>query len=252
MHELGQRLSAGSTRIAPEVPSGARRGRFLQGLPGAGISGAMLATGSALLLGAGWAALAALAGFSALFALLRARLPLAYPHPRFGACNTITLWRAAMVLALGAALIGGQAAGTTVAAFASACLLLDGVDGWLARKSGLVSDFGGRFDMEVDAALGLVLALHAMAVAPSWVAIPFLGLARYLFLAGGLAWPWMRAPLPQRFRRKTICVIQLGTLILLQWPGLPDAAAELAARLAALLLLWSFATDLLWLWGRRS
>ena len=38
---------------------------------------------------------------------------------------------------------------------------LDGVDGWLARRSGIASAFGARFDMEIDALLILVLAVLA-------------------------------------------------------------------------------------------
>ena len=37
-------------------------------------------------------------------------------------------------------------------------LALDGLDGWAARRQGLVSAFGARFDMEVDALLILALA----------------------------------------------------------------------------------------------
>ena len=40
-------------------------------------------------------------------------------------------------------------------------VLLDGVDGRLARKYGASSRFGARFDMEVDAVLICVLALLA-------------------------------------------------------------------------------------------
>jgi phosphatidylglycerophosphate synthase len=38
-------------------------------------------------------------------------------------------------------------------------LALDGLDGWLARRFGLASAYGARFDMEVDGFLILVLAL---------------------------------------------------------------------------------------------
>ena len=36
---------------------------------------------------------------------------------------------------------------------------LDGVDGWLARRRGMSSAFGARFDMEIDALLVQVLAI---------------------------------------------------------------------------------------------
>ena len=221
-----------------------------QGMAGAALAGAVLTTGAALLLGEGPAGLVALAGYAVLLAILRVRVPRFYPHPRFGACNTITLWRAAVVLALLAALVAGRAAGPMVAALAAASLTMDGMDGWLARRAGLVSDFGGRFDMEVDAATGLVLSLHALAGGIAGPAVLLLGLPRYAFLLGAALWPWLGASLPQRLRRKTVCVIQLGALILLQLPGLPRP--DLVVWAAAFLLVWSFAIDIRWLWKRRG
>ncbi|MFH7468205.1 CDP-alcohol phosphatidyltransferase family protein, partial [Pseudomonas syringae group genomosp. 7] len=77
-----------------------------------------------------------------------------------------------------------------------------GVDGWLARRSGLVSRFGARFDMEVDAALALILSLHLLAGTAVGAEALVLGLARYAFVAAGLAWPWLSADLPPTDRRK--------------------------------------------------
>lgn len=72
---------------------------------------------------------------------------------RFGPANAVTLLRLALVLALGAlplplsALLGGV------------ILVLDGVDGWLARKTGSASAFGAHFDMETDAFFVLVMTV---------------------------------------------------------------------------------------------
>nr|WP_318272643.1 CDP-alcohol phosphatidyltransferase family protein [Paracoccus saliphilus] len=174
-----------------------------------------------------------------------------YPHDRVGACNGVTLMRLALATALLAPLAAGAAAGWVVGAVAGVALALDGVDGFLARRSGLVSQFGGRFDMEVDAALALVLALHAVAAGPLGPAVLALGLMRYAFVAAGAIWPWIRAPLPPSLARKTVCVVQLATLIVLQLPPLPQDGATVLARLAALALTWSFGRDLLWLWRHR-
>jgi len=104
-------------------------------------------------------ALFALAG-----AVVLARLGRFHPHARFGLANGVTLLRAGgtavfAALALEPALLADPRAAW--AAFAGACLLLalDGLDGLAARRQGLASAFGARFDMEVDA--GLILALAA-------------------------------------------------------------------------------------------
>ena len=132
-------------------------------------------------------------------------------------------------------------------AAASAAAALDGVDGWLARRTGTVSSFGARFDMETDAAMILVLSAiaYAWGKAGAWVLAS--GLLRYVFVAAGLALPWMAAPLPPSRRRQTVCVVQVVGLIVAVSPVVqpPSSAAIAAASLAA--LGYSFFIDTLWL-----
>lgn len=175
-----------------------------------------------------------------------------YPHHRLGACNVVTLMRAALVCALLVPLADGRPAGWGVAAVAAVALALDGVDGWLARRSGLVSRFGARFDVEVDAALALVLSLHALSGTIVGAEVLLLGLIRYAFVIAGLFLPWLTADLPPSDRRKFICVLQLAALITLQPPLLNDDLAVWGARLAAAAVILSFAVDVRFLWERRS
>ena len=88
-----------------------------------------------------------------------------HPHPRFGAANRVTLVRLALATLL-AALVGDASRGRRWRrcrrpgwswSAATLTALLDAVDGPLARRSGLTSAFGARFDMETDAAFTLVL-----------------------------------------------------------------------------------------------
>lgn len=169
---------------------------------------------------------------------------------RFGAANAVTLLRAVLVVLL-AALLGESAEATPIAASATAlagvAALLDGVDGWIARRSGTATDFGARFDMETDALLILVLALLAWqwGKAGPWVLLA--GLARYAFIAAARLLAWMRRRLPPSRRRRVVCVLQTAALIACLAPAVaPPASALLAAAgLAALLL--SFALDIHWL-----
>ena len=135
---------------------------------------------------------------------------------------------------------------------AAAALALDGVDGWLARRTRMASAFGARFDMEVDAALILVLSLLAWAYGKAGGWIVASGLLRYVFVAASTLWPWMGRPVPQSMRAKSVCVLQVGTLVVLMVPQVrpPVSSALAAAALAA--LAWSFLVDVLWLWDRRS
>lgn len=189
--------------------------------------------------------------------LLWVKLSGHYPHPHFGACNAVTLFRAGLgATLLTPLLLEGSSAialyGWAVVIVAVFALSLDGVDGWLARRSGLASRYGARFDMEVDAALALILAALALVngnVGP-WVLL--LGLMRYGFVAASWVLPWMAAPLPDRFGRKVVCVIQIAALIALQAPILTGWMTLAIASGASVALIWSFGRDILWLWGHRT
>ncbi|MEY4985082.1 MAG: hypothetical protein RIR62_3348, partial [Pseudomonadota bacterium] len=209
------------------------------------------ATGLAAALAGGVAAAVAGLLALALAALVVASLPRAYPHGRLGLCNLVTLFRAGLVAALAGLLVAGLH-GWPVLLVAAAGLALDGADGWLARREGLVSAFGARADMETDAALALVLAGHVWMAGLTGPEILILGLMRYVFVACFWPFPWLAAPLPDRFGRKVVCVVQVAALIVLQVPDLPRGLAALVAWPAVAALLWSFGRDTLWLWRHRG
>jgi phosphatidylglycerophosphate synthase len=175
-----------------------------------------------------------------------------FPHGTLGACNYLTLVRLLLACALTAPLVAGATLSWAFFALAALALTLDGLDGWTARREGRVSDFGARFDVEVDSLLALVLALNAALQPEISLAILLLGLPRYGFLVAGLCLPWLRAPIPGRFSRKLVCVLQLGVLIALQAPILPPLVAAVLVPSVAVLLIWSFSVDILWLWRRRG
>jgi phosphatidylglycerophosphate synthase len=173
--------------------------------------------------------------------------------PTFGAANAVTLARGVLVLDL-LALLGTPPSAIldwSIVLLALLALVLDGVDGRVARHRGETSAFGARFDMETDALLILVLAALAWnhGKAGSWILLA--GLVRYLFVAAGLVLPWLAAPLPPSRRRQTVCVVQIASLILCLVPFVswPMSAAIGLTGLAA--LLGSFAADVAWL-ARRA
>jgi phosphatidylglycerophosphate synthase len=175
-----------------------------------------------------------------------------HPFARFGLANQITAVRALLV-ALVVASIGEPVERSVAAAAVVLGLLttaLDGVDGWLARRSGSASEFGARFDMEVDALLILALATLVWRhdKAGAWVLLS--GLLRYLFVIAGWMMPWLGAPLPFSRRRQTICVVQIGGLMLALTPSIKPPASTLFAGIALAALCYSFLVDTLWLWHR--
>lgn len=219
------------------------------------VAGVGLVVGLGVLLfgAAGVLAVAAGTAFFAAGAFLAGwRLHRDDPHPRLGAANVITLLRLALVSILVIPLAGATAAPVAIIAIATIALILDGVDGWLARRQHLSSRFGAAFDMEVDSVFALVLALLAAVVGGVGWWVILLGLPRYLFGLAQLALPWLTAPLPPRYSGKVICVIQLVVLIVLQSPWVPAvvAAALTVGVLGA--LAWSFGRDIVALWRLRS
>lgn len=195
-----------------------------------------------------------LAVFALVAAIARARIGSGHPHARFGAANTITLARAAGTALLAAYLLQPQllqgGAGWIAGTGAAVLLALDGIDGWLARRQGLASDFGARFDLEVDALLILVLAALALGLGKAGPWVLGLGLMRYAFALAARLMPPLRAELPPSLRRKTVCVLQIAALALLLLPGiLPPLSAAIAAT-AFIVLAWSFALDVRWLLRR--
>lgn len=174
-----------------------------------------------------------------------------HPHARLGFANAVTLLRLAFVSALVIPLVGAAHAPIVIVAIATISLSLDGVDGWLARRQGLSSDFGGRFDMEVDSVFALVLALLAALGGATWLVI-LLGLPRYLFGFAGAIWPWLNGSLPPRYSGKVVCVIQLIVLIVLQSPWVPEPLGIVFVVGTLGALGWSFGRDIVWLWRRRA
>jgi len=204
----------------------------------------------ALSLGAAYPATAV--GIAALGAwAVMAYLPGRHPYPQFGAANAVTLARGVITALVGALIVTpttvGVAAFATVAGTVAA--VLDGVDGRLARGRGVASEFGARFDMEVDALL--VLALAALAWrwdrAGAWVLLS--GLLRYAFVAAGWLAPWLRRPLPPSRRRQAVCVAQVAVLLAVVAPLLPPGASAPLAFAGLLALASSFALDVTWLAG---
>lgn len=186
--------------------------------------------------------------------LILAGLAAHAPHRRFGPANTVTLSRIVLICLL-AALMGTAVPDEDclwlIAGFATLALALDGVDGWAARRSGLASRFGARFDMEADAFFVLVLSVLAWQwdKVGAWVLL--IGAMRYLYVLAGAAWPWLRGPVPDSYARKAVCVIQILVLIACLAPPVPHTLATTLAAGALAALFWSFGRDVVWLWRQQ-
>jgi glycosyltransferase 2 family protein len=102
------------------------------------------------------------------------------PDGRFGSPNLVTTLRLMLTMALLFAY--GRHPGWQLAIAAGVILLLDVVDGWLARTTGQSSAFGASYDVEADALLVISIAmlLFSRGTAGAWVLVA--GLLRYLYV----------------------------------------------------------------------
>ena len=195
-----------------------------------------------------YAASLGLAGLVALLVL--AFLPERLPNDSFGPANFVTLTRAFLTCVLAGAIGAGPgtaATAWTICGLAAVVLLLDGVDGWLARARQETSAFGARFDMQSDSLylLALSLLVYDLDKAGPWVLLA--GLARYAFVAAAVVWPWLAADLPESSRRKRAFAFQAGLFVLCLAPAVPAWFSAPLAGVGVGALLASFALDVAWL-----
>ena len=195
-----------------------------------------------------------------------------------GVANGVTLvrlvlvtWIAALVPALASAAAASVATGETSSAAAGAAaagsasaavgsspvalvavlltgagtLLLDGVDGRVARRRGEATALGARFDSETDAALVLVLSVAVLVVGAAGWWVLAIGLMRYAQLGAAAVVPRLRAPVPPSLARKVVGVAQVVVLlVVLGAPSVVPAVVTAAVLVAALgALTWSFGCD---------
>jgi phosphatidylglycerophosphate synthase len=171
---------------------------------------------------------------------------------RFGPANVVTVVRSTLV---------GMISGIVVASFVAPipvgllvalvvpALLLDAVDGWVARRTNSASELGARFDMEVDAFLLLVLSAYVSQTLGIWVLA--IGVMRYAFVVAGWIFPWLRRQLPFRYWRKVVTAVQ-GVALTIAGTGFLPVLDVLLVAIALALLLESFGRDLVWLGARRT
>ncbi|MFF5566356.1 CDP-alcohol phosphatidyltransferase family protein [Streptomyces sp. NPDC012623] len=180
------------------------------------------------------------------WAVLTRALGRSWPRTRpFGPANAVTLARTTLIGGVTALVADSFVRPPAVAALVTltaVALVLDAVDGRVARRTGTASALGARFDMEADAFLIMVLSVYVALSLGVWVLL--IGAMRYVFVVAARAVPWLNGPLPPSMARKTVAALQ-GVALLVAASGLPPRPAAHGLVLGALALLsWSFGRDI--------
>lgn len=171
--------------------------------------------------------------------VLRRRPRLCTPADRVTLLRAVLIACCATVTVTG--LFAGSQAGLLLVLIGAVALLLDAVDGRVARFTGTASAAGSRLDTDTDGALVLVLSCAAAAGFGPWTLC--IGFMYYVFLAGGWFRLSLREPLPPRTARKVIGAFQPSALLFALAPGVPPALGTAAVALALVLLVVSFGRD---------
>jgi phosphatidylglycerophosphate synthase len=166
----------------------------------------------------------------------------------FGPANWVTLARSTFVAgiaALVAEAFAKPAPVTAIVMLTVIALLLDAVDGRVARRTASATPVGARFDMEVDAFLILILSGYVAQSVGLWVLT--IGVARYAFVAAGWLLPWLRESPPPRYWYKFVAALQGIVLTIVIADMLPGPVNVAMVTLALVLLGESFGHEVWWL-----
>src|SRR5690242_16919179 len=170
-------------------------------------------------------------------------------QPAIFPADWVTLTRTLLiagVAGLVAGSSGGPASTTALVTLSTVALVLDAVDGQVARRTGTATPLGARIDGEVDAFLILLLSIAVSRDYGGWVLA--IGAARYALLLAGWLIPWLAAPLPPRYWGKVVAAVQ-GIVLTVAASGVVDRRTGMIAVAAALLLLAeSFGRNVIWLY----
>ncbi len=197
-------------------------------------SGILVAAGAAAL-GLERALIEPAAGTASVVAFFVLAVPRAHA---LGLANLVTLLRSGLLVSC-VALDSFHGALTALGAFAS--LVLDGVDGWLARRRGTSSAFGAQLDVETDSLLVATLAVAATLEGHgAWSLLA--GALRPVYVLArasvrGVEIPERRSPWGRRIFVASSCLLMASLVV----PH--ELGARLATATACALLCVSFAPD---------
>ncbi len=176
------------------------------------------------------------------------------PAGHVGPADVVTVVRAVLVAVVAGwavlvALGSMPAASWWLLVLAVAALLLDGVDGAVARRTDTASEVGAVLDAETDAAMMLTLSVIAAHQVGPWIVLA--GGLRYLFgTVDALRWnagSLPRLPLPDWQSRRAIAALSSVGLAATTAPMLSASVTMALSAVALSLLVVSFGRDAIWL-----
>ena len=131
-------------------------------------------------------------------------------------------------------------------------LILDGADGFIARKYKESNSFGIAFDQEADNLMLLILSLSIYLNKNINIIIFLIPIYRYIFILFMYRFLWLKRELPKSFLRKFICIFTSILLIISHISYLDEYIVINIVFFALFIITFSFAKDIIWLYRKKN
>tara|TARA_B100001564_G_scaffold11381_1_gene9226 strand:- start:76 stop:546 length:471 start_codon:yes stop_codon:yes gene_type:complete len=129
--------------------------------------------------------------------------------------------------------------------------MLDGLDGFIARKYNHVTKFGEIIDQESDNFLMLVLSISLYLNREVGMYIFLIPLYRYIFILYMSRYSWLKIELPSSQFRKFACAFTILLMIIAQDSYLGHKNTIILVFLSLFIITFSFAKDIIWLYRNK-
>ena len=130
-------------------------------------------------------------------------------------------------------------------------LILDGLDGSIARKYGNSSKFGELFDQESDNFLMFVLSISLYINKDIGIYVFLIPAYRYIFNVLMIKYTWLKNTLPDSLFRKSACVLTTLLMIISHDTYFNVYISNFIIVFALFIITFSFSKDIIWLYGNK-
>ena len=142
--------------------------------------------------------------------------------------------------------------GKIIIILSTVSLVMDGLDGFIARKYNLVSKFGEIIDQESDNFLMLVISISLYLNKDVGLYVFLIPLYRYTFLVSMKKYDWLQRTLPSSQFRKIACVLTIALMIMSQDVYFNYENTLFLVILSLFIITFSFSKDIIWLYRNKN
>ena len=129
--------------------------------------------------------------------------------------------------------------------------LLDGLDGFIARKYNQVTKYGEVIDQEADNFLIFVMSISLYINKEIGLYVFLIPAFRYIFIFSMTRYYWLKNTLPDSQLRKAVCVSIIFIMIISQDSYFANDDVVFLVLLSLFIITFSFSRDIIWLYRNK-